>query len=157
MTGVMCGDIPAFKDQNDILQRLASVQTPNELKEALAELADHIASEIERVPQSYSFIIHKSVKMIQEQYQNGVTLEELAHSFHITPEYLSSLFQKELGVSYTAYLKELRIKKAKELLLNERLKAFEVANRVGYSDAKYFSRVFKEATGLTPGEFQKLH
>ncbi|WP_248927546.1 response regulator transcription factor [Paenibacillus hamazuiensis] len=107
--------------------------------------------------QSCSLVIHKSLKIIREQYQSGITLEELAHSCGITPEYLSSLFQKELGVSFTACLKEMRIKKAKQLLVGTRLKAFEVAERVGYPDAKYFSRVFKESTGLTPGEFQKLY
>jgi two-component system, response regulator YesN len=54
-------------------------------------------------------------------------------------------------------MKELRINKAKELLIVSGLKAYEVASQIGYSDSTYFSRVFKEATGMSPVEYQKLH
>jgi two-component system response regulator YesN len=157
VAGVMLGDVIITKDQNDIYHRLSLVQTPNELQRALLETADKIADKFAQIPKSHSLVINKSVKIIQDKYSSGITLEELANSFNLTPEYLSSLFQKELGISFTAYIKDIRIKKAKELLMRSQLKAFEVAERVGYSDAKYFSRVFKEVTGLTPGEFQKLH
>ncbi|MDD9268363.1 helix-turn-helix domain-containing protein [Paenibacillus sp. GCM10023248] len=129
---------------------------PHDLRKALLETADKIAEHLAKMPKSHSLVIHKSMKIIQEKFSSGITLEELANAMCITPEYLSSLFQKELGISFTAYLKDMRMKKAKELLLRP-LKSFEVAQQVGYSDAKYFTRVFKEATGLTPGEFQKLY
>lgn len=129
---------------------------PDDLRKALLETADKIAEHLAKLPKSHSLVIHKSMKVIQEKFSSGITLEELANILNITPEYLSSLFQKELGISFTAYIKDIRIKKAKELLMSP-LKAFEVAQQVGYSDAKYFTRVFKEVTGLTPGEFQKLY
>ncbi|UQZ85801.1 HTH-type transcriptional regulator YesS [Paenibacillus konkukensis] len=157
MAGVILGDASTAKEWGDLYHRLSLAQTPRELREALLDAADRTAEGFASVPVSHSLVINKAVKRIQERYQTGITLEELAGSFGITPEYLSSLFQKELGVSFTACVKNMRIRKAKELLAGNRLKAFEVAQRVGYSDAKYFSRVFKEATGLTPGEFQRLH
>ncbi|MBD0378641.1 response regulator transcription factor [Paenibacillus sedimenti] len=146
---------------NQLLNGMPQSQTgtdleQDDLRKALLETADKIAEQLAQMPKSHSLVIHKSMKIIQDKFSSGITLEELANSLNITPEYLSSLFQKELGISFTAYIKDIRIKKAKELLMS-RLKAFEVAQQVGYSDAKYFTRVFKEATGLTPGEFQKLY
>ncbi|ULL17109.1 response regulator [Paenibacillus sp. H1-7] len=141
----------------EIYHRLSLVQTPNELRCVLRETVDRIGAAFDRTPSSYSLVINKCLKIIKDRYHSGITLEALAHSLHITPEYLSSLFQKELGISFTAFLKDTRITRAKQLLIGSGLKTFEVAERVGYSDAKYFSRVFKEMTGTTPGEFQRLH
>lgn len=135
---------------------VSELQEPNELRKALLESADKIAEQLSKIPKSHSLLIHKSLKIIQDKYSSGISLEELAHALGVTPEYLSSLFQKELGISFTAYIKNIRMKEAKELLMSP-MKAFEVAKQVGYSDAKYFTRVFKEATGLTPGEFQKVY
>lgn len=157
VTGVLFGDVILTKEQNDMFHRLSFAQTPNGLRIALLDIAEKIAGTLVQMPKSHSLVINRSVKIIQDRYQTGITLEELADSFNITPEYLSSLFQKELGISFTALIKDIRIKKAKELLIGKQFKSFEVAERVGYSDAKYFSRVFKEVTGTTPGQFQKLH
>lgn len=133
-----------------------TLQEPNELRKALLETADKIAQQLSKIPKSHSLLIHRSMKIIQDKYSSGITLDELANALSITPEYLSSLFQKDLGISFTAYIKDIRMKEAKELLMSP-LKAFEVAKQVGYADAKYFTRVFKETTGLTPGEFQKVY
>ncbi|NOU94388.1 response regulator [Paenibacillus sp. LMG 31456] len=157
VAGVILGEVKIAKEQKDIYNRLSLVQTPYELKEVFRDTTDKIAEGFITLPKSHSLVINKAVKMIQDKYQSGITLEELANLFCITPEYLSSLFQKELGISFTSFIKELRIRKAKELLILNKLKAFEIAEQVGYSDAKYFSRVFKEATGHTPGEFQRLY
>ncbi len=76
---------------------------------------------------------------------------------NITPEYLSRLFTKEIGKSFSDYLKEYRIDKAKKLLVNNKLKIYEIAEKVGYSDPKYFCKVFKESTGMSPKEYMKFY
>ncbi|WP_419876354.1 helix-turn-helix domain-containing protein [Candidatus Pristimantibacillus sp. PTI5] len=86
-----------------------------------------------------------------------MSLEEAAAALNITPEYLSTLVNRETGKTFTAHLKEARVARAKELLLSGELKAFEISARVGYADSKYFCRVFKEHTGMTPVEYQKKH
>lgn len=105
----------------------------------------------------YSYIVGKVVRLIEKEYGQKIILEEIAERFHITPEYLSSLFKKETGKQFSYYLKEYRIIKAKELLLKGNLKIYEIAYHVGYSDPKYFCRIFKESTGIPAGEYVKMN
>jgi two-component system response regulator YesN len=95
-------------------------------------------------------MVSRARTMIHESFATGITLEEIAQKLCITSEYLSQQFHREVGVNYSAYLRALRIGKAKELLRTTDLRIYEVASRVGYPDAKYFSRVFKAETGCMP-------
>ena len=95
--------------------------------------------------------------MIHEFYQSGITLDEIADKLNVTPEYLSMQFHKEMGETYSSYLKNYRVGKAKELLLGTQMKQYEVAAEVGYTDSKYFGRVFRECTGYTPAEYRKAN
>ena len=97
-----------------------------------------------------SEMVSRARVMIHECYASGVTLEEIAQKLCVTSEYLSQQFHREIGVNYSAYVRALRIGKAKELLRTTDLRIYEVADRVGYPDAKYFSRVFKAETGRMP-------
>ena len=99
--------------------------------------------------------VKKAKSLINEFYQTGITLEEIGMKLSITPEYLGTLFHKEVGVSFSAYIRNYRIEKAKELLCGTQLKLYEIAEQVGYSDSKYFGKVFKEATGMLPTEYRK--
>lgn len=95
----------------------------------------------------YSLLVTKILKIIHSKYGDRIVLEELADQFGVTPEYLSMLFSKEVKVTFSGYLKIYRINEAKRMLLEDRLKIYEVAKKVGYDDPKYFCRVFKEVTG----------
>ncbi|AQR93681.1 response regulator transcription factor [Clostridium saccharoperbutylacetonicum] len=105
----------------------------------------------------YSLIVRKTINYIKEYYSDKISLEEIASGMSITPEYLSRLFTKELGKSFSDYLREFRIDKSKELLTTSKIKIYEVAEKVGYSDSKYFCKVFKESTGMSPKEYMKFY
>lgn len=72
----------------------------------------------------------------------------------MSPVYLSFLFKQVEGVNLSDYLTEIRLGEAKRLLATTSLKTYEVAVRAGYADEKYFSRLFKKRTGLTPTEYR---
>ena len=65
--------------------------------------------------------------------------------------------KKEVGVNFSEYLIKVRIKNAKEMLLNTEGSVEDISYAVGYSDIKYFSRIFKKYMGVTPTEFRKLY
>ncbi|WP_027085789.1 response regulator [Cohnella panacarvi] len=147
----------AVSDQPDWLQAIRNAQTKYEFIEAVNLGASSVRTIKVQRNKAYSLAVLKALQLIHAGYQEGIHLEEIADRLHITPEYLSSLFTKEVGQTYSSYMKEYRIQKAKELLSRSGMKTFEIAQSVGYPDAKYFSRVFREASGLSPGEYRRLH
>ena len=143
-------------DQQELLNRIMNAKMYCELEAASDMLLQHIKAESED-----ESITHLTVKrmqsMIHEFYQTGITLEEIGSRLNMTPEYLGTLFHREVGVTFSTYLKNYRISRAKELLCGTSLKLYEVAEQSGYSDPKYFSKVFREATGLLPTNYRKTH
>lgn len=101
--------------------------------------------------------IRRALQLIREQYAGHLSQEELAQTLRITPEYFSYLFHRNMGISFTSYLRNYRIAVACQLFYDSRLKTYEVAEKVGYHDAKYFCRVFREVTGQTPTEYQRRY
>ncbi|MFF2479593.1 response regulator [Paenibacillus sp. NPDC058071] len=157
--GETYGDEPVFRYQTEWLEPILTAQTRSELNDAFARIAHDAASLDKTIPQApaYSYVVQRAVRLIHNRYGEGISLDEIATSLNITPEYLSGLFAKEVGSNFSAYMKQIRVGEAKRLLLTTGLKMFEIAKTVGYPDPKYFSRVFKEVTGLSPAEYQKVH
>ena len=91
--------------------------------------------------------------VIEESYGMKLQLDAIAEKFHMTPEYLGNLFAKETGITFSNYLRQVRMEKAKELLTGTDMKIYEVACAVGYPDQKYFSKVFKEYAGVSAKQF----
>lgn len=82
--------------------------------------------------------------------------DELARKAFLAPRSFCATFKKATGKTLSAYLTELRIARAKDLLENTSLPVLTIMNEVGYSDSKFFYELFKRHTGLTPGKYRKL-
>lgn len=91
---------------------------------------------------------------IEEHYMEPIQLGDIALITHMSPTYLSSRFKKEIGASFTAYLLDYRMGKAKELLQDELISCKEAAYKVGYGDYTQFSKMFKKLVGLSPRDYQ---
>lgn len=102
-----------------------------------------------------NYTIKRAINYIREHYQEGITLEEVAGRLGITPEYLSTLFNREMGENFSVFLRKFRISHAKRLLKGSDMKVYEIAEAVGYTDPKYFARVFKEELGVSPGDYRQ--
>lgn len=92
---------------------------------------------------------------LNEHYQEDISLDDLSEYFSLTPAYCSALIKETAGENFSKLLIELRIKKARELLQNTEQKIYEIASDVGYKDVKYFNRVFKRETGITPVQYRE--
>lgn len=106
----------------------------------------------EKYPDSHPLIL-RALDIIQSGYAGKISQRELAKELGLSPEYFSYLFNKNTGVNFSAFLREYRIERAKALYRSGEVDRREVPYAVGFSDAKYFSKVFREATGMTPAEF----
>lgn len=84
-----------------------------------------------------------------------VSFDAIAKGLHLNRNYLSQLFTRKMGMSFSRWLIRQRIQTAKEWLGSEEGTIHDAAARVGYSDASYFSRIFKKETGMTPSEWKE--
>lgn len=92
---------------------------------------------------------------LNRNYAQEMTLQHIAERFFISRENVSRKFKQITGENLSDYLTSLRVDKAKTLLQNTNLRLSQIAELVGYEDEKYFSRVFKKSTGVTPREYRK--
>lgn len=99
--------------------------------------------------------ISKSLEYINQHYADDLTLTEIAGYIGLNETYFSHLFKKTTGVNFTDYVNSLRIDKAKEILRTEDYSIYQVAEKVGYTNISYFSRIFKQWVGVGPFEYKK--
>ena len=139
----------------DIEKQIANAVTLGELEQSFYRVIQQIADACGKKDDIRNYVILRAINYIKEHYRENLSLEQLAVYLDITPEYLSTLFNKEMCVNFTVFLKQFRISHAKRLLRGSDKKIYEIAAEVGYHDPKYFNRVFKEETGVSPGDYRQ--
>ena len=101
--------------------------------------------------------ILKAVQYIEDYFSlESLSLQDVANFIGVSDAYFSRTFKEEMGIGFIKYLIDLRMKKAKELLGDSKIKTYEVAFYVGYSDYPHFSKTFKKTFGLTPSDYRKI-
>lgn len=100
-------------------------------------------------------LVEEAVEYIDAHYTRcDISLTLLSQNLLVSPSYLSSIFKKIKGISIRQYITQLRMEKAKELFANQSLTLTEIAERVGYHDLFYFSKVFKRYFGVSPSIYK---
>ncbi|WP_441957714.1 response regulator [Paenibacillus sp. TAF43_2] len=102
-------------------------------------------------------LIDQITAYIEQRLDQKITLNEVAAHFDFTPNYLGQLFKTETNILFSDYLNQLRMERVCELLKDPAKKIYEIAEQVGYKNIIYFNRQFKQAMGLSPGEYRKKH
>ncbi len=134
-------------------EKTAFVEEFKRFQLSISPLCKHASefSEInEDLRESSNKTILKACAIIKARYAKPLSLETVAKELYITPIYLSRIFKKETGKNFKEYLIEVRMNEAQKLLKEGNLTVNEVASKVGYEDASYFSRSYKRQFECTP-------
>ena len=100
-------------------------------------------------------VMEKAKQYIMDNYQDpDLSVEQICRYLHMSPAYFSTMFKKATGQTYVAYLTEIRLNKAVELLNMTDDKTYVIASKVGYQEQNYFSYVFKKRFGVSPTKFR---
>lgn len=98
----------------------------------------------------------KAIRFMQQHYQEDIKLEDLAAMSFLSTSYFCISFKKCTGMTVLKYIQQLRIEEACDLLRSTDRKVVDIAQAVGYSDLKFFNRLFKSVTGLTPSAWRSM-
>ena len=103
----------------------------------------------------YSSVVRDVLNFVDFHYMEPLTLDSLAQRYTMNKNYLSSRFSKEVGMTLTDYVNLTRVRRSLKLLKDASLPMQEIAERVGFSDANYYTRIFKKIHGTTPNEYRQ--
>lgn len=102
-----------------------------------------------------SAFLRPIITYVQEHITETITVDALAKVLCLSPNYLSSKFRQESGITFSQFVTQQKIKKAKEYLKYTNRSILEISTFLGFSSQGYFQNVFKKVTGMTPREFRK--
>ena len=139
----------------DFARKIEFTQTFEELygigKEIISYYIDNIEDKniLTRNPN-----INKAIEYIQNNLERDISLDEVANNVYITSTYLSHLFSKCIGMTFSQYVVNARIEKSKNLLANTSKSVMDIALECGFNSQSYFSNVFKKVVHMTPKEYR---
>lgn len=97
--------------------------------------------------------VRQARQYIDEHYNEEISLNDVSKTVSISPQYFSTIFKEELGISFVEYIRMKRIETAKAMLKEKKHSVKEVCYEIGYNDPNYFSRLFKRIVGVSPTEY----
>lgn len=140
----------------ELKNSMKTSQTLEEIKNYIRMLLKKIIGVRDTISgRRYSDIIEIAKDQIRKTYMSDeISLNTIAAEVGMSPSYFSSIFSKEMGKTFVEYLTEIRMDRAKQLLMCSSMKTSEIGYEVGYKDPHYFSYIFKKTQNCTPKEFR---
>jgi YesN/AraC family two-component response regulator len=117
----------------------------------------HMMRQIEK-PNAYNSgneMIRHILDYVDKNYTDKLSLNVISQKYNYTLQHVSTLFKKEVGVTFQEYVQSVRIKESCRLLINTDQKVADIATKVGYTNIKFFNEVFKRHMEMTPRDFRK--
>lgn len=142
-------------------QLMFGIKKATSIKDMEQVVSDTIGTALEKFNQEIenqnTKPVRIAVKYIEEHYQETIKMEDIASLIGLNPSYFSNVFKKTTRSNFTDYLINFRMEKAKELLRISSLSIQEIAQETGYTDTRYFSKLFKKAVGIKPTEYRRIY
>ncbi len=140
-----------------VFNPLLRIHTIEQLLHHVQESVNETLDQLSLVSDELSPNMRYMVDQVSKHYREELSLKTLSQRMNMHPTYLGQLFQKEMGRSFSDYVNQFRIEKARQLLLQTTLLTNEIAAEVGYLDPAYFYRQFKKSVGISPTELRKMY
>jgi two-component system response regulator YesN len=145
--------------ENDLAQDLSHISSLDGLKswgETMLERCIGLLGSNQQINQ-IQVLVRQAIDYIEANYANNISLNLVANHVHLSPAYLSRIFNEKTGVGFTEYLAQVRLKKAKQQLRMSTETIDQIAAATGFMSSSYFSAVFKKHEGVTPSEYRSNH
>jgi two-component system response regulator YesN len=151
-----CNTIKAIGTSRSIYNKFSELRNLEYCKQFLIDIIDELITSLTDRKLMIKNECKKSIfDYVDQNYNKDIKLYSIAEKFNIDLKDLSRMFIEDMGKSFSKYMVELKVSKAKHLLCNTQMKVYEIGKFIGYSDIKYFSKIFKELEGVTPMEYKK--
>lgn len=149
-------------DTTEIVKYSSKFQFDNyssfeDIMDSIKGFSEHCARFINNLKQNQCLGIFYDVeRYIHENYYKRITIKEVANQFYINSAYLGQIFKKKYGVSFTDYIHQYRMTKAKELLKHTDFKIYEISEKLGYKSSYNFIEKFEKMNGITPLQYRRI-
>lgn len=136
-------------------QRMEREEREDQLKRMIREYEMLLKKQILPDKPALSESVRKAIEYIENHYMEELSIPAVARHVHLNPVYLSRVVKKETGETILEILTRIRMQRAYDLLSDPDLKMYEIAEKVGIPDAKYFGQLFKKYYGMTPSSLRQ--
>ncbi len=144
----------AFDEEEGGYRQIYTSLSTDQCSAYLRHLATSLDEQLQSRTQDYRAKVVANIQQyIKENLDRKLNLGEVALLFGFSQNYLSSMFSRYSGSSFVEYITEMKVDAAKELLAQGDLKIYEVADRLGFENSFYFSKVFKKVEGISPSQY----
>lgn len=145
-----------FGDNDIPWQELYRYVSVDELEHWLQEICTNLRHTLRHERTDSTLKLTEQAKTyIEEHYkENELSADTLCRQLNVSAAYFSTIFKKEVGLSFVAYLTKIRLEHAVELLRTTENKTYVIAEAVGYTEPNYFSYVFKKQYGISPSKYR---
>jgi AraC-like DNA-binding protein/ligand-binding sensor protein len=149
-------DNTALENTDRCMKKIEECTNIDEIKTILSSITDKMSGMIFSFHGVRHFsALKKAERYIWKHYTRKISLREIANASGLSAPYLSMIFKEEMGENLSNYLNRLRVEKAASMLVTTTLPISEITSECGFEDQSWFSKIFKNITGLTPGKYRE--
>lgn len=130
----------------------------NEIKEVFVNVLEKIVFRLNELQcgSSKNSIVNQVCNYVLVNIDSEISLKHIAEILYMNKSYISEVFKEKTGVLFSEYTTKIKIERAKKLIIEGQLKAYEISEKLGFKDAEYFGRLFKKYTGVTLAKYRQI-